>query len=64
MKTIVDGNFVSSCCFDHFFEVRYGVCVFETVSNEGVHFARRVKKIVVRVDNYDSCVGWDGHDDY
>jgi hypothetical protein len=29
-----------------------------------VHFARRVKKIVVRVDNYDSCVGWDGHDDY
>jgi hypothetical protein len=28
-----------------------------------VHFARWMKKIVVRVDNYNSCVGWDGHDD-
>jgi len=64
MKTIVDGDFVSSCCLNHFLKVGYGIGVFETFRNEGVHFARRMKKIVVRVDNYDSCVGWDGHDDY
>jgi hypothetical protein len=54
---------VSSCCLNHFLKVGYGIGVFETFRNEGVHFARRMKKIVLQVDNYDSCVGWDGHDD-
>jgi hypothetical protein len=62
MKTIVDGDFVRSCSFDHFFEMGYGVCVFETFGNKAMHLARGMKKIVVGVDNYDGCVGWDGHD--